>query len=232
MSARAAAAIFVRTPGLSASKTRLAAEVGGETAARLYGLALACAKELAAGLAAEGVAVFWAVAEADGVDDPVWRATGLPSVHSGGGDLGACLARVYGRLRAEADAAILLGSDSPQLTAADLRPAWAADAPDFVAGPAADGGFYLFAGRRDVPAEIWREVEYSAPTTLAQLEEKLAAPVARLGVQPDFDDLASLRAVRASMPAAPSAAQAAFAAAAAALDQSGRESLVSARNMP
>lgn len=232
MSVRAAAAVFVRTPGLSASKTRLAAEAGEEAAARLYGLALGCARELAAELAAEGVAVRWAVAEAEGVDDPAWRATGLPAMHSGGGDLGECLARVYGRLRAEADAAILLGSDSPQLTAAELRPAWAADAPDFLAGPAADGGFYMFAGRRDVPADVWRDVEYSAPTTLRQLEERLAAPVARLGVQPDFDDLQSLRAVRARMPAAASAAQDAFGAAAAALDQRERGSLVSARNMP
>lgn len=230
---RTAAAIFVRTPGLSAIKSRLAAQIGTDAAEELYGLALGCARELAAGLKEEGAQVVWAVAEEEGATHPLWRDTGLPAMHSGAGGLGECLHNVYSTLRAEADTVLLLGSDAPQLTAAGLRPAWEQTKSAYAVGPAPDGGFYLFAGREDIDAAVWREVEYSTASTLQQLEQRLAVPLERLQAEPDFDDVASLREVIARMPAQPTAAQEEFrCAAAAALDNQRDLDSVSAKNMP
>ena len=230
---RAAAAIFVRTPGLSAAKSRLAAQIGADAAAELYGLALGCACELAAGLKEEGLHVVWAVAEEEGVSHPLWRETGLPAMHSGAGGLGECLHNVYSQLRAEADTVLLLGSDAPQLTVAGLRPAWEQSTSAYAVGPSPDGGFYLFAGREDIDAAVWREVEYSTASTLQQLEQRLAVPLERLEAEPDFDDVASLREVITRMPAHHTAAQEEFcrAAEAALADQRDLDS-VSAKNMP
>ncbi len=230
---RTAAAIFVRTPGLSVIKSRLAAQIGTDAAEELYSLALGCARELAAGLKDAGLHVVWAVAEEEGVTHPLWRETGLPAMHSGTGGLGECLHNVYSQLRAEADTVLLLGSDAPQLTAACLRPAWEQATSAYAVGPSPDGGFYLFAGREDIDAAAWREVEYSTATTLQQLEQRLAVPLERLAAEPDFDDVDSLREVIARMPAQPTAAQEEFRrAAAAALEHQRDLDSVSARNMP
>ena len=210
---KAAAAIFVRTPGLSRVKTRLAKQVGDDLASRAYELSLACYRDLADRMAAEGVDVVWAVAEPEGLDAPIWRGTGHDTMLSGeGGGLGECLDNVYHRLRERADRAILLGSDSPQLVMDDLRKAWTPiNGDDLMAGPATDGGFYLFAGSSDIPAGVWTGVEYSASTTLGQLEGALDRPVMRLATLTDFDDLGSLVGVLDEMPEGMSQAQAEFA---------------------
>lgn len=230
---RTAAAIFVRTPGLSTVKSRLAAQIGTEAAEEIYGCALGCACELAAGLKKEGLHVVWAVAEEEGVSHPLWRETGLPAMHSGTGGLCECLHCVYSKLRSDADTVLLLGSDAPQLTVAGLRPAWEKKESAYAVGPAWDGGFYLFAGGEDIDAAVWREVEYSTASTLQQLEQRLAEPLERLAAEPDFDDVASLREVLTRMPAQPTAAQEEFCRAAeAALENQRDLDSVSARNMP
>ena len=49
---KVAAAIFVRTPGLSLPKSRLAQEVGVEQAIKAYELSLECSKVLARNMVA------------------------------------------------------------------------------------------------------------------------------------------------------------------------------------
>jgi hypothetical protein len=44
---------------------------------------------------------------------------------------------------------------------------------DFVFAPAADGGFWLAAGRRLPTRDVWAEVQYSRLDTLIQLTRKL-----------------------------------------------------------
>lgn len=212
MKGKVAAAFFVRTPGHSEAKSRLAESVGGDVAAEIYEASLERCKELAEGLAGLGAEVIWAVAEPGGVYSERWTETGFESVLSGEGDLGACLANVYGMLRRRAETAVLLGSDSPQLMLEDVRAAWegGGDSPMAV-GPATDGGFYLFAGRKDVPRRVWESVEYSMPNTLNRLEVALGRPLRRLSMLTDFDDLSSLLQVLREMPESMSPAQERFA---------------------
>ncbi len=207
----AALAIFARTPQWSAPKTRLAADAGAAAASKLYGLALECAADLGRQLQESGWSVSWAVAEPGGYRDEFWRESGLPAVSSGRGGLGSRLASTYSRLLKRGEAALMIGSDSPQLSAERMQEA-ARKARELglAAGPATDGGFYVFAGSLQLDPGVWRGVAYSRPDTLQSLLGQLPQPAALLKPEPDFDDLASLAAVVAAMPVAPTPAQEQF----------------------
>ena len=194
-----AVAIFARTPGQSAAKTRLAAEIGAQAATNLYLRALACAAELGHELVRHGYSVSWAVAEAGCEDDQYWMQTGLPAFSSGTGGLGERLAHVYNRLLASSRIAVLIGSDTPQLPAARVLTAvQAAAVYDYAAGPATDGGFYVFAGTRPVAKELWTQVTYSVATTLAELVKVLRKQPAMLPPETDLDNVQSLISIIAS----------------------------------
>lgn len=191
------AAIWVKTPGLSPVKTRLAASIGVEAAERFHLLSALAVAAVVRRVAAERpgtLAPYWAVAERGSAG---WR--GLAVVQQGEGGLGERLSRVYDILLARHDFVLFLGADSPQLT-----PALLADAVEragrggFVLGPAEDGGFYLFAGSRPLPSEVWTGVDYSEAGTLARLESSLVpyGPTARIATLSDVDtpdDLARMR---------------------------------------
>lgn len=206
----AACAIFVRAPGSLNGKTRLAHEIGTAKAVDAYRLSLMCCRDLALDLKERGVAVTWAVDHPESLNHEFWLDTNMETIYSGDGGLGDCLANVSGILHAKARRSILLGSDSPQLTIKDLEPVLAADAAPLIAGPANDGGFYLFSSDSPVDPGVWRQVSYSQPTTLKQLIDALGAPVQQLATRPDFDELSSLAEVVADMPATMSAAQEKF----------------------
>ena len=203
--------IFVRTPGWSATKKRLAKQIGGYAATCLYELSLDCMAELAQNLVSSDTNVYWAVAEEEALRDPYWTATGLPALFTGtGGGLGNRLSRIYSRLLKCGDVAVLIGSDIPQLTSAQLVPAFRQAEQGTVIGPANDGGFYMFAGSDPLLRRIWNSVEYSTSHTLEQLIAVLDRPVQLVDTQPDFDELSSLAEVIEAMPEVPSQAQRAF----------------------
>lgn len=211
----AALAIFVKTPGLSPVKTRLAAAIGVPAATRFHRLGAAA---VAAVAKASGPAVtpYWALAEADPAATGAWPE--FPAVHQGNGDLGARMGRVYAELLGRHGRALLVGADIPQITPWHLTRATAllADpAVAFVFGPASDGGFWLFGGSRPVPLEVWQSVRYSRPDTCDRLRRALPDPdaVATLPVLTDVDtadDLAVLQRELHHLPA-PLAAQRAVA---------------------
>ncbi len=177
---RVALAIFVKTPGRSPIKTRLAAGVGNEVAAQFYEHALRIVAAVARTAAAAGPGLFphWAVAETDALIDPRWA--GMPCVAQGSGGLGERMGRVYAHLRRTHDGVLLLGADAPLLDPASLvqaRRVLASAIAPFVMGRARDGGFHLFGGSREIPDSCWTSVEYSAPDTA----ERFLAAVRPLG---------------------------------------------------
>ena len=197
---KTAIAFFVKTPGDESIKTRLAKQVGIDVANTVYELSLNCVQSLACKLQNEGIDVIWAVAEKESINSAFWLQTGLETMYSGDGELGDCLHNVYAKLFKVADNVVLLGSDSPQLTVADIKPAWEIEHPEYLIGPAKDGGFYMFVGREEISKEIWTSVKYSTETTLDQLERKLDKPIKHLEVRTDFDDIDSLSQVLDDMP--------------------------------
>lgn len=162
-----AIAIFVKTPGYSAVKTRLAASVGATVAVEWHVRAartVAAVARAAAGVT--GAVVYWAVAESDAMAAGAWDA--LPSLAQGDGGLGARMGRVHAALVRRHGAGILLGADAPQLAADELVDAlaWCAAAePHQVLGLAHDGGFWLYGANRASPVARWEEVAYSQPDT-------------------------------------------------------------------
>lgn len=157
-------AIFVKTPSLSPVKTRLWPGIGRCQAEALHLLSAEAVASVA--LQAEGVRPYWAIAETAALNSDAW--IDLPHLPQGGGSLGERMARVYRLLRQRHRAALLIGADSPQLTAASLKRAadWLSCLDSrLVLGPARDGGFWLFGGNCPLRDRAWITVRYSAPDT-------------------------------------------------------------------
>ncbi len=192
-----ALAIFVKTPGLSPIKTRLAATIGAVAAAEFYDLAVQAVAEVAS---ASSLTPYWAVAEAEGLEHPRWA--GFATVSQGEGGLGARLDHVFSTLQARHGGVLLIGADSPQTTPALLMAAAARGDP-FVMGRAEDGGFWLFGGARPIDAAVWLAVQYSLPDTANQLLHELAGAgdVAFVTAQHDVDEAADLASLRIALEA-------------------------------
>lgn len=203
-----AIAIWVKTPGLSPVKTRLAATIGTEAAEEFYQLsaqAVAAVVRNAASNSPGFVTPYWAVAEADAVSNPAWRE--FPTIYQGEGGLGARLSHVYATLLQQHPWVIFVGADAPQITAELLgEAAQILDrSKDFVIGPAEDGGYYLFGGATPVARALWVAVPYSASNTLSVFAD-LLRPVGTIRYLPSLfdvdtaDDLARLRPLLAATP--------------------------------
>jgi glycosyltransferase A (GT-A) superfamily protein (DUF2064 family) len=168
-------AIFVKTPGYSALKTRLAAGIGNSAATRWYQAAAAAVVEVAQIAAANvGLHVYWAIAEATALNDPAWR--GADRIGQGDGGLGTRMARVHRQLLERHGFALLIGADAPQLAADELRRAarWLqSPLPRAVIGLASDGGFWLFGSNRPLATANWEAVAYSQPDSAQQFRAQM-----------------------------------------------------------
>ena len=95
----------------------------------------------------------------------------LPVFPQGAGDLGARMRRAMRRLFVDrtCDAAILIGTDIPMLTAADIDTA--ADSlrnrTDLVLGPADDGGYFLI-GMTRVIEDVFDGIDWGTDRVLSQ----------------------------------------------------------------
>lgn len=186
-------AIFVKTPGLSPVKTRLAVGLGPEHAARWHRLAAAAVASVAGNL--PGLRAYWAIAEPGPEAHDAWP--GLPRLAQGEGPLGVRMGRVHAELLARHDFALLLGVDTPQLDPLDLGIAmdWlAADVPRMVMGRAQDGGFWLLGGNRQPSAAAWTQAPCGQPDTAAGYREAMASMGAwrEIALLTDVDEFADL----------------------------------------
>ncbi len=200
-----ALAIFVKTPGLSAVKTRLAAAIGPAAAEHFHRVSAQAVAAVAQAAPAQ-VKPYWAVAENAAVEHPLWHA--LPRIWQGQGDLGARLHHICSQLQSRHGRVLLIGADAPQITVGLLQQAIDAlddPATPFVLGPAHDGGFWLFGTRNPVPAEVWQQIRYSAPSTGSDLVTALAAggTVARLPALRDVDTVEDLETLGRALAALP-----------------------------
>ena len=193
-----AIAIFVKTPGLSPVKTRLAASIGTAAAEEFYQLCTeAIQQTLLQNMSSATEAIdkesmnmvpFWAVGEPAGLDHPLWRS--FESIYTGEGDLGERQHHIYQYLLAKYQRVILIGADSPQLCARHLNDAITAlDSHQFAMGPAVDGGYYLLAGKAPIAKDIWTSVTYSSADTAEQLLARLPSKAALLDCITDVDTI-------------------------------------------
>lgn len=202
-------AIFVKTPGLSPLKTRLASTIGEELAEEFHVLSASAVEAVVAKAGQTNqIHPFWAVAEDDGLENVLWSK--FPRVWQGEGGLADRLDRVYSTLRDDKEHVILIGADTPQMTTEILSEAHhilaEATEPQFVIGRSDDGGFYLFGGNSPIPHNVWQSVSYSESTTADQLASAIKSfgPIHELPMLSDVDifgDLEPMGDALANLPA-------------------------------
>jgi uncharacterized protein len=166
-----AIALFVKTPGLSPVKTRLAASLGTGVAEALHLTAADSVTSVIADACQRfPLQGYYAVAEAGALDHPYWQA--LPTVWQGEGGLGERMGLIYEKLLQRHPYVLLVGADIPQMTVLQLcdcaRWLCGIDFPRFAFGPSLDGGFWLFGGNRPLPKTLWTQIIYSQSDTAEQ----------------------------------------------------------------
>lgn len=142
--------IFTRNPEPGKCKTRLAATIGDRAALDIYIHLLRHTARECAGLATADKYVYYSeYPGADGIWDP---GAFHPEVQAGP-DLGARMQQAFETAFARGyKRVVLIGSDLPDLTTADLQQAFGAlKTHEAVLGPAADGGYYLIGLTRMIP---------------------------------------------------------------------------------
>lgn len=194
---------FVKTPGKSPIKTRLAKQIGVTRALEFYITSLNETYKTIETLKSEmqkpettkdiSVTAYWAVAEEASLKNPFWAK--WPCVFQGDGGLGERIAKVYSELRDKHDVVVLFGADSPHVTSERLRsailPVVSGEVSTSV-GPTEDGGFYVLASSLKIPAKTWEAVTYSETDTLAQLKNVWPAPWLEIEKDYDVDTLEDL----------------------------------------
>jgi len=147
-------------------KTRLAAGMGPTAALYVYERLV---ETLLAGLATlPGVELRFAPDDAAN-EVSRWLRDGWSSHGQGSGDLGE---RLCGAFRdafgSGARRVVVIGSDCPEVTPADIEAAWAAlELHDVALGPATDGGYWLI-GLRALDETVFRGIHWSTNSVLAE----------------------------------------------------------------
>lgn len=158
--------VIAKEPLPGRVKTRLTPPFTPQEAARLAEASLADTLRTVLALPAARRAVVL-----DGAPGP-WLPPGVEVVRQGAGGLDERLAAAFGACTGPT---LLIGMDTPQITAADLAPAlspgsW--DGCDAWFGPAEDGGFWALGLARPDP-ELLRGVPMSVPETGAVQRRRL-----------------------------------------------------------
>ena len=191
-----AIAVFVKTPGLSAVKTRLAKDLGRTAAEQFYRLSLkAMEATLVQAESCLPANIYWAVGEPEALCHPLWQQ--FKTLYTGPGDLGDRQHRIYTALLGSYRQVVLIGADSPQLASAQLQQTlnslekmimpWVRQKMAATTCSLAESQWVL---------NIWRSVTYSCSDTSQQLLSKLTSPTAiidRLWDVDRADDLAGLK---------------------------------------
>lgn len=196
-----AIAVFVKTPGLSPVKTRLAATLGKKTAEAFHLAASQSVSSVAQSLSQQTqIKSYYAVAEERALNHSHWA--DLPCVWQGEGGLGERMAHIYQTLLSVHDFVILVGADIPQMTSAELLKGadWLGckQQARLLFGPSVDGGFWLFGGNCAMPDNLWTEVVYSQSDTGTQFYNRIErlGSVRTLTLLRDVDQLSDLLPVR------------------------------------
>jgi uncharacterized protein len=180
-------AVFVKTPGLSPLKTRLAA---GTDAAFAHAWYERAAYAVAQAAQAPNAQVYWAVAESAGLTARIWQhLPRLAQCQNPADDLGARMFYVTQALLSKHSAGILLGADTPHFepeVITDVMTWLESPQPRQALARAYDGGFWLYGANCLAPKALWQSVIYSHANTavefaaaFAQVGEFKAFPMAQ-----------------------------------------------------
>lgn len=172
-------AVFAKAPVAGRVKTRLAAELGDEGAARLAASLTLRALATAVG-SHVGAVELWCSPD---ISHPFFAqcASRFPVKlrEQAGADLGARMKAAVDEAIAAGSAAIVIGADCPALDAAVLqRAARALAHHDAVFVPAEDGGYVLVGMARSLPG-VFDGIAWGEGTVMQQTRERLVSAHAR-----------------------------------------------------
>lgn len=187
--------IFTRIPRLGVGKRRLAREVGDRQALTFARAALhALLRRMRRLRGVERV-----IATAPDHHAKL-TAPGFRCIGQGSGDLGQRMQRAFNRYPRRP--VLLIGSDIPGISAADLRSAFQSlRGCAAVFGPAADGGYWLAGMSGQRPSPAFANVRWSSPHALADTVRNFPnRRIKLLRILHDVDDAAGLRAHKKDFP--------------------------------
>lgn len=189
--------IFVKYPEPGKVKTRLAAAIGAELAARLYQEFVRQTFELARQSRTAARFVTFSPAEKERDFKMLFPGPWHWFPQENSPDLGIRIQHAIQHVQQQSYSRVItIGTDSPSLPAEYLDQA--ADAllhHDLVLGPATDGGYYLI-GLKSAPSELFTGIDWSTEHVLRQTLHRAAQlrlSVYQLPVWYDVDDLATLQ---------------------------------------
>lgn len=181
--------VFAKPPRPGSVKTRLAARIGHERAARLAQAMLADTWSLVSAIDGFTPVLATPEPEADhGLGD-------VAAWDQGDGDLGARVERMLARGIEVFGRAFAIGADAPHIGPATYLRALATPRGDAVLGRSADGGFYLLGLSWTEPG-LLADLPWSKPDTAAATAARLASrglAVHDLPPSFDVDELRDLR---------------------------------------
>ena len=186
--------IFVKAPRPGHVKTRIAELIGPQPACDTY---VALVGILVGNLQSlPKVQVRYTPDDAF-LEIPRWVQPTWTTAPQGQGTLGERLTRAFGdAFNAGAERVVIIGSDAPDVSRADIEEAWASlDEQDVVIGPAEDGGYWLI-GLRAEQSALFDDILWSSNAVFAQTMERARAAnlrVKSLRTIPDIDTLEDLR---------------------------------------
>jgi len=162
-------AIFVKTPGVSPLKTRLAVGIGLASASWYQMAALAVQSVALNAQKNFGITAYWAVAETSALQHELWQSLPrLAQAETGTEELGERMGRIMRMLIRQHGFGILLGADAPQICVEDIQAAAKfldSEIPRLVLGPARDGGFWCVGSNFKFQIALWQSVKYSQANT-------------------------------------------------------------------
>lgn len=176
MSAPVPVLVFARAPRPGHVKRRLIPVLGAAEAARLQRRMTRRAVQTALAAATGPVQIWCTPRTAHPFFVSLGEAHGVALHAQRGADLGARMAHALETGLATHGAALLVGSDCPFMTPADLRRGAAclrAGSPA-VLGPALDGGYFLIGLARPAP-ELFRGLRWGGAEVLAETRRRLRA---------------------------------------------------------
>jgi rSAM/selenodomain-associated transferase 1 len=183
--------LFAKRPEPGYVKTRLAASVGAEPAARIAAAFLADTVQRLTQVDAQRILAYSPA-------DALKYFTGIAATHfevtpQADGDLGHRMAAFFmEQLAREIGPVVLVGTDSPTLPSALIEQAFRELATsDLVLGPATDGGYYLVGCRKTVPP-IFEGITWSSSGVLGETVARLRDTASCLALLPPWYDVDTL----------------------------------------
>lgn len=171
-----AVVVFVKTPGISPIKSRLAHTIGNDLAEKFFIESTQCLEKTLMSfqdsLLTPNIHLYYSVAEREGLISPFWKS--FNKIEQGPGGLGQKISQSYSKLLKSYDGVVLLGGDLPHIDLSEFkRGLELITRGKDVIGPTEDGGFYFFGSSKEIPESEWASIQYSSSDTCNSLIKKL-----------------------------------------------------------